>query len=558
MRTLYFENSNLIRTIYEVCECIDRQDDIGAIDRISAITRGLAYVLSRAIENQPYFEQASIDIDGEYIFETLNETFEVQKAEDYILYGDFLKMRILPILLAIQDGIKINEGFFYDTDLWDENMRKLQKKDAVLYEKMLHCEEIHEASPYGKDVYSVEQSLVGDFSMLIKDAQKQITMHSNENPLGEAGKLIDSIYNVSKESYIIYGLGLGYHCKCLAVKDSDMKLTIIENDIGIIQLAMSYTNMDWYFGHAGVSLIYDEDWSGFSKAIDANKEGILLVHRPSAKRIKDQIVYNKIQEILVHEGSIKVYENTMLQNYRQNLKNHDENIDALQETFTDKRVVIVAGGPSLDQNVELLRNKPKDVLILSTGTVLKKLLDMGILVDYVIITDPKPYTEGQINGIEDCKVPLLLLSTTTKGIAKKYIAKKYLICQKGFEAAEAYAKENGLNTYETGGSVMTTALDVCIRFQVKSIIFIGLDLAFTGKKVHAENTREENLVDFDSMIQVDDVTGGKVPTSRPFYMYRKWIEARLEKEDVTMDVYDATEGGALIKGCILTKLNEVL
>ena len=50
--------------------------------------------------------------------------------------------------------------------------------------------------------------------------------------------------------------------------------------------------------------------------------------------------------------------------------------------------------------------------------------------------------------------------------------------------------------------------------------------------------------------------GENLATNRPFIMYRRWIERRLIQEDVTMPVYDATEGGAKKEGMMPIRLED--
>ena len=112
--------------------------------------------------------------------------------------------------------------------------------------------------------------------------------------------------------------------------------------------------------------------------------------------------------------------------------------------------------------------------------------------------------------------------------------------------------------FETGGSVATTAVDLCIRFKANQIVFVGLDMAYTGNRNHASGARDEGITDYQDMIMVDGVYGDKVPTTQPFQMYREWIERRIARADVNMPVVDATEGGAKIKGTEVKMLRDVI
>lgn len=216
-------------------------------------------------------------------------------------------------------------------------------------------------------------------------------------------------------------------------------------------------------------------------------------------------------------------------------------------------------GPSLEKNIHLLKEKPENTLIFAVGAIFRKLVEQGIDVDYVIITDPKQVTVSQIRGLEEQKTPVLLLSTAIRDIAKLYQGKKYLICQEGYDRAEQYAKEHNYHLYHTGGSVVTTALDIVIQFKVSRIVFVGLDLAFTGNQMHVSGGGAQgSFAGLESMIEVPAIGGGVVHTSRSFDSYRRWMERRVKEKDATMPVYDATEGGAVKQGMIVSRLEELI
>ena len=556
MKELYNKNKIIIHQIYQIREYINKQDDVGTTWLIMELARRMADLLSEVIEKKAFFSAMGADIDEEYIFSVLKQMLDAQKEGDYILYGDILQLQLLPVLLHIQEAIRCGNDL--EESFWEQNMQGLKEKDIDLYNQMLDCDRIHEESPYSRDIYSVETGASGDLTLAVDDGTNRIYLHSSENPVYSAKQFIDGYYDPYKSDYVIYGLGLGYHCAYLASLDYDLNITIIENDIGMIQLAMTYTDMGWYLNHPGVKIIYDGDWKKWGSILKEQADGVVLFHRPSVNRIKNLELLQQIQNYLVHEGSVRARSNRMIRNFLYNKEHCELDITALQQDFRGKNVIIVGAGPSLDLNVQLLKEKKENTIILAMGAVCRKLYNLGIPMDYIIITDPKEISNGQIAGLETLDIPMILLSTATKGVARYYHGKKYLLCQKGFPDAEQLATKESLPLFETGGSVATTAVDMCIRFNVNKIIFVGMDLAYTGNRNHASGARDEGITDYSGMIMVEDVYGKEVPTTRPFLMYREWIERRIARKDVTMPVIDATEGGARIKGSEIRKLSDVL
>jgi hypothetical protein len=229
----------------------------------------------------------------------------------------------------------------------------------------------------------------------------------------------------------------------------------------------------------------------------------------------------------------------------------------LEEQFKGKNVFIIAAGPSLDKNIHLLQNKPKNSIILATGTIHRKLEKLGIKPDYTIMADAQKIIMSQVDNLADYSFPMLLLSTVYRGVGKAVAGDKYLICQNDYHEAYQHAKERGYQMYRSGGSVTTIALDVSIRLGASRIVFLGADLANTNNLTHASDTSFLRVMGTEGLIPVPSIDGGIVYSTRILCMYREWIEKRL-KQATDIEFVDATEGGALIKGTRICTLQEII
>ena len=280
--------------------------------------------------------------------------------------------------------------------------------------------------------------------------------------------------------------------------------------------------------------------------------------RPYIRHIRNEKVRQVLEECMLREDTIRQQKNDFYLNSKANFAQCTAYVDELESDLQGRTVVLVAGGPSLDKYIEELKARRADTVVIAVGTIFKKLLSNGIRPDYVVISDAKPFIYGQLEGLEEEQIPMILLSTAYRKIVENYQGTTYLACQAGYKRAEDYAKEHGYAIYNTGGSVITLALEIVIRMKAKRIICVGLDLAFTGNQDHAVGTYQARQILAEGTISVPDVDGNMVSTNRPFNRYRLWIERRLQEADVTMPVFDATEGGALIHGMQIVKLSQVL
>lgn len=93
-------------------------------------------------------------------------------------------------------------------------------------------------------------------------------------------------------------------------------------------------------------------------------------------------------------------------------------------------------------------------IVLTTGTVFRKLMQLGIIPDHLMITDANERIIWHFfNQFGNEQVLLLALSSAYYRLCTEYSGPKYIIFQKDFAPAEEYAAKHGRILFETGGSV---------------------------------------------------------------------------------------------------------
>ena len=167
----------------------------------------------------------------------------------------------------------------------------------------------------------------------------------------------------------------------------------------------------------------------------------------------------------------------------------------------------------------------------------------------MIVMDSQQRTIGHIDGIEGTNIPLIVDTTAYWEFAAKYAGKKYIAYQKGYKSAEELANKFQCKLYETGGSVITLALDIVLKLGAKAVYLIGVDLAYPGGVSHASDTMDKKQRDVSDMEQVKAVHGGMVYADSLFIGYRKWMERKIE-EYAKIPIYNLSDCGAEIAGTI--------
>lgn len=527
-----------------------------AISYSEKVVLCLNEIIEILLSNQKYLIESGIEFSEEYLISMLQGLLAAQECRDYILLADLYELQWQPFLIGIQENIIVQKNVWEQKEI-EQNLILLSLKNKQLGKSV---EREYRKKDLWKKDYEVEYASCGLKTIAYQKDGIKHYLHSNGCIIKEAYLLAKNWFQDSQFSYIIYGLGFGYHIKELLELDETITIKIYESNIEIITLFCCYANIaNEILSDSRVELIYDPNFSYLQKEISCmDKKQTYYIHFPSLLLIKNIYYKEQLEDYFVNFSSVQNQLHQMNANFRKNISKSDGYIDELKSRFQGKDIYIVAAGPSLDKNFKQLKEAGVNSIIIAVGTVFKKLLEEKIRPDYVIIIDGFPNVYKQIEGEEQEQIPLLYLPTVYYKVVENYSGKKYLICQEGFELSEQYAKERNLNLYQSGGSVVTTALDISIQFKAKRIIFLGLDLAHTNNQAHASFTEQyQEKVDNEGLREVKDIDGNTIYTKKNLDIYRKWIENRIKNIN-DIQFIDATEGGAKVEGFQLAKLSDII
>lgn len=531
IKTLFLENRKIIQLI----------DLAAASFRVQNYDKGLRIgmqILKKFGDLLPSYVQESevlnatgfVVIDVAQINEMLRMILETQKSLDYVLMSDLYELQLGAFVSAVQQGI---------FSLMDES------------------EWIQEADISAG--YSIEFCTNGEFTLAKQKDGKRLYLHSNHKPMLAGSELAKSWYKKDKSKYIIFGFGLGYHAYQLGELDETLEITVFESDKKILELARKYGVLEEFLSNSKHKLIYDKDQSKLLDELGKlGEDGNFVIHYPSLQLLDAGDIKRKLENYFIQYSSVENQMSLMVGNFRENQEQVPKSIYELKEKWKGKTAYIVAAGPSLDKNFEELKKvDKKNSIIIAVGTVFRKMIKEHVPIDYVVISEANERVIAQIRGVEEEKVPLLLLSTANHKFAKQYKGPKYQVYQKGFPLAEEAAKEKKEFVCEVGGSVSILALDLSVKMGCKKIVTVGLDLAYTNNYVHALDTSRRNISDVKNLRVIADIYGKEVYTTRSMDKYREWIENWITHVK-GVAFYNATEGGVNIKGMQNVLLKEVI
>ena len=293
--------------------------------------------------------------------------------------------------------------------------------------------------------------------------------------------------------------------------------------------------------------LYPEIWRDVIRNIKEKYESVIL-SRNTEILMASEFIRNKVSTC---RDIIREYSIVQLRKELYKIKNI-KNIPA----------IIVSAGPSLDKNINELKQAKGKAFILVVDTALKALLKRDIIPDLIITIDShKPPVLFMHPRFKD--IPMVVCDCSNYELYLFHKGKRFYFSETDSYISYIYEKGTGEKLYptETGGSVANNAFSLANILGFKNIILVGQDLAYTDKKKHttdAYGNSDDNLLkDNKKYFEVDDVYGNKVYTESNMNLYRKWFESQIVRY-TDLNVIDATEGGAKIEGSEIMTLKEAI
>ncbi len=341
---------------------------------------------------------------------------------------------------------------------------------------------------------------------------KNIYLHSKYNPVVEANKIIHSYKFQNNSIVILLGLGLGYILKELTENHPNNYYVVYEKEHTIFRTFIEYAEPNLLKNNKIIFLINNdinkiEEILYYLINIKHSESRITIIpHQPSFK-IEPQY-YNKIQEQIL-DIKANIYSNYLTvkkfaflweTNIKKNIKVFESSnrLSELKNKYHNKSGIIVGAGPTLNENLTILKEN-KDAVIISVDTAFRVLIKNHIYPDFVISLDAKFENLYDFKNIDTEHTSLVFDITTFPKIPllfkKRYTAYTYRLVNDLNDNSIVYydtpiegilKKYGDFGGLQSGGSVATNAFDFALFLGIKNITLIGIDLKYINFKSHCK------------------------------------------------------------------------
>ncbi|MBN1341237.1 MAG: motility associated factor glycosyltransferase family protein [Phycisphaerae bacterium] len=445
--------------------------------------------------------------------------------------------------------------------LWRHDARLAMQIDAVPDEAILPTEP--------------SKSGPGTLAMEASDG-KRVWLHSRYDPRAEAEKFVDGIDMSEAFCFVVGGFGLGHHLKALYERlRGDAFIIVTEPNLVLIRTALMHVDLSDLLNSGRCVILTQAETSHLHEKLQPHNTmmmlGTQIVSHPASNRIAGEFHAALRTMITDYASYCRMTVMTLVGNSRITNTNVANNlptyvatppIDVLQGRYAGYPGIVVAAGPSLHRNIDLLAELSDRAVICTVQSTYKTLLRRDIAPDFVTSLDFHEQSRRFFEGIEDFRgTHLVAEPKATWHVIDTFKGPVSLLYNEFAEKClgKDLAYRGGL---PAGTTVAHLAFYLAQYLGCDPIIFVGQDLAFTdhsyyapGSPAHdgwrgelnrfnAMETKEwEKIIRARKVLRkVPDVHGQEIYTDEQMFTYLQQFQSDFAK--CPARIIDATEGGA--------------
>ena len=212
-------------------------------------------------------------------------------------------------------------------------------------------------------------------------------------------------------------------------------------------------------------------------------------HLPEYSILNTQIV-----KMLEAEHLEQIQNSSQKKYFQQQFKNVSENMlpaSLLGNKFNGKSCLIVAGGPSLDDNIDWIKNNREKLFIIAVSRIAGKLAHEGIIPHIIVSVDPYDFS-FEVNR------DMMALATSSLFVNSFHVSSRLLGQWEGktlfMDCQYPWQLESTGNINTLGPTVTNASVHLATKMGFSRIILTGVDLCFTDDGfTHTKGSVESNI-----------------------------------------------------------------
>lgn len=374
------------------------------------------------------------------------------------------------------------------------NLNAIAKYDKALCDEILRINKV-------KSTFELIQNQNGEYNLVFNSC----ALHSSENAKKEASDIVDKITDPENKNSvrIIWGLGLGYLADEFISKVQGV-IIIFEPNLEILRSVFEILEFSENLSKKNVLVVNTIDKLLEWIDILADKETkITISFLTSYLNLFKEDIYKTAKTVERIRGEKQANTNTINKIAPLATINTLFGLDKILKTplvkslegiFDGKCALIASSGPSLEENIETIKQNRDKFILFAVGPSLKLLDNHGIKPDFLCIVEAMD-TRGQMEGIDISNTNLIFEPFSNPYLWELNVKNRFLFFSRDNFLNDWLAQTLNIDISNTKsvGTVSYCALSSAKIMGFKKIILCGQNLAFKDGKCYAKGSAYEDL-----------------------------------------------------------------
>jgi antitoxin component YwqK of YwqJK toxin-antitoxin module len=433
--------------------------------------------------------------------------------------------------------------------------------------------------------YQFSHTQKGELNLKNLKAKPPFEYHAHSGASQEAKEWFSKL-NLDKVLVLcVYGVGLGYYydaAKNWLAEDSSRRLVFLEDDLAVLRLFLETSKAEEMLDNHQVQLLYFQDLKDNEAVLEVlywnfAMTRLLVTALDQYAKVKRE-KFAELHHKIAHDWAVK---NALVDEYQRYggafFINFYQNMLSLPGSYLGNKTfgsfnkvpaIICGAGPSLSKNLPLLAKLKDRALIFAGGSALNALNAAGIQPHLGAGIDPNPAQFERLKSNQAFEVPFYYRNRMYhEAFEMIHGPRLYITGTGGYDVAEWFEEKLRIQHefLDEGHNVVNFCLQVARQLGCHPILFVGMDLAFTGMKSYAPGVEEDIEFDPNKALDTDDFDERpllqKDMEGKPLYTLWKWVAESewigdFAKEFPETVIINCTEGGLGFPGVSNQTLQE--
>ena len=461
------------------------------------------------------------------------------------------------------------------SDIYQKNKQAIERVFPKFFENLARARKIDTRPEDFLDFEFLDGKKGFPTFSVTDNSGRTVYGHSLFDPVREAGQKYKKLVDEKWDRLIVFGFGFGYHIDYILKNTEDKLIMVIEPCITIFEEAMKRVDLTPILDSGRIMITFSVDPAELGLMLSTGVSPINMPElksvdmpwirlMPTVEKVLKESISNFRDGLLFNLYTNRLGGPVMWSNVLENFHfaSRSPGLNHFKDCLKGKPIFVVAPGPSLEKNMHQLKRVKGRALIVAVDTATRILLKNGIEPDMITTIDFQQENYDKLKGVDTSFAYLLPAIEVCPDIPRHHKG-RIISYYHSSEVESLYDPVLGpKGKIISGGSVLCDAVHIALQLGADPLILMGVDLGFPGKKWYADGSFEDGEFTRDlhegkvMLLDIPDVFGNPMITYKSFFAFLRVLATLFPR--IENKVYDATEGGAFIKGAEPVTAEEVI